>query len=76
LFLAVLETISTLVVEFFSSLGFISDEPAVLLAEVELVEVEPAEAAVLCFSPEALAAALFWKVHEPRLCGRRDRKGS
>jgi hypothetical protein len=51
--LQLLETISTLVT--------LNSCPALAFVSVELVEVEPAEAAVPAFSPEALAAMLFWK---------------
>src|SRR5205085_9024226 len=51
--LQLLETISTLVT--------LNSCPALVFISVELVEVEPAEAAVPAFSPEALAAMLFWK---------------
>ena len=51
--LQVLATISTLVT--------LNSCPAFAFISVELVEVEPADAAVPGVSPEALAA-LFWKV--------------
>ena len=50
--LQLLETISTLVT--------LNSCPALAFIPVETVEVEPAEAAVPAFSPEALAAMLFW----------------